>query len=504
MKYYIPTTSLNFNCILSSESISPSGFYPIRGFGYPRWFAIPENNQDGVVLLYRSPFALARPKCDQEDHPMLIEIDTEEKFKEIGDGVFASAHTIYLNSLVDKVILFSEEDKRVVLSMADGSLETKMLQLYKGRIVVSACAGKVPEVPEVKHMSVMQEEVGRDQRINKIKGSLYGYYIGAALTSDPEDVKKLNALREVQNIFSSVASSPDRNASSMQCDRLRELMISLKYADPVYRELVGIVGSEEKADKVLDLEYRHGKELVRYNPDRMLSELKNAVGGMNSPQAWVKDAIRSHLQHMEERRKKLPVSSHEITVGEEAHLNISSKVLPDAVENRLFVSWVNDVLIKSEFSGGISSVKETLSDALTLKAKESLGDTWADGNRVKVFMNALRRHVRGEAFDVQWDSGVLSSIAAVVLKGDDWNALLSFMQGKGMTDYRLAFAFYGMLTGFANLTRDFTNIILDMEPHYVNEVYQEFRAALHGTTLIDYFRSAYKKAEGLRRRKKIM
>ena len=56
-----------------------------------------------------------------------------------------------------------------------------------------------------------------------------------------------------------------------------------------------------------------------------------------------------------------------------------------------------------------------------------------------------------------WNEILTSSIAAVIVKGDDWKELLAFMQSKGMCDYRLAFAFYGELQGFANLDRLFTD-----------------------------------------------
>ena len=80
MKLYIPTTSLNFNNILSTESISPKGFYSLRGFGYSRWFTIPENDLEGIILLYESPAEIIRPASDLEDHPLLIEIDTDEEY----------------------------------------------------------------------------------------------------------------------------------------------------------------------------------------------------------------------------------------------------------------------------------------------------------------------------------------------------------------------------------------------------------------------------------------
>lgn len=39
-RFYIPTSSLNFNNILSSESISPKAFYTARSFGYGRWVSV--------------------------------------------------------------------------------------------------------------------------------------------------------------------------------------------------------------------------------------------------------------------------------------------------------------------------------------------------------------------------------------------------------------------------------------------------------------------------------
>lgn len=86
MKYYIPTTSLNFNNILSTESLSPKAFYDKRGFGYSRWFTVEENCIEYVTLLYDAPHMFKRPISDIEDHPMLLEIDTDEIFNQLQRG----------------------------------------------------------------------------------------------------------------------------------------------------------------------------------------------------------------------------------------------------------------------------------------------------------------------------------------------------------------------------------------------------------------------------------
>ena len=146
--------------------------------------------------------------------------------------------------------------------------------------------------------------------------------------------------------------------------------------------------------------------------------------------------------------------------------------------SNLFITWTNDVLCSKSFNGKINSIKEGLSDEITKSAKNIIGVEW-DNSPVRTYLNQLRRHVRGEEFNQIWDNGLLSSISAVLIKGDEWEQLLKFMQSKGMYDYRIAFAFYGVLNGFANLTRDFTDLILNKESNYVSKVYREMYGQLH-------------------------
>ena len=53
-KLYIPTSSFNFNNILSSESISPKAFYALRGYGYARWQEVEQNSLDNVITYKES------------------------------------------------------------------------------------------------------------------------------------------------------------------------------------------------------------------------------------------------------------------------------------------------------------------------------------------------------------------------------------------------------------------------------------------------------------------
>ena len=52
MKYYIPTSTSNFNCLLADESISPCGFYQKRAFGYRSFTKVPLNDNEALLPLF--------------------------------------------------------------------------------------------------------------------------------------------------------------------------------------------------------------------------------------------------------------------------------------------------------------------------------------------------------------------------------------------------------------------------------------------------------------------
>ena len=244
MKLYIPTTSLNFNNILSTDSISPKGFYSIRGFGYSRWFSIPENDMEGAILLYESPAEIIRPQSDIEDHPLLIEITTDEDFPKLKEGVRYSTHTIYLNPWHTKFMFQTEKDKITALSLSDSSLETKLMRLYGKKIQVVRQEGQFASLEGVLPIQIDKNNIEDDIHINKVKGLLYGYYIGACLSSTKENISKLNVLREIHNIFASVVSSQDRIPTDVQMERLKSLFFTLQQEEPIYVALKKEIGNE--------------------------------------------------------------------------------------------------------------------------------------------------------------------------------------------------------------------------------------------------------------------
>lgn len=481
-KLYIPTSTFNFNNILSSESISPKAFYERRGFGYSRWLEIPENNIDNVILLYDRPIGFTRPSSDIEDHPLLVEICTDEDFPQVVEGVFYSDHTIYLSPWRTRFIFFSAQDQHVALSLSDSSQETKLVEFYRKRLVVeSPTVGNIPKMEL--NVGLNNEKIEYDYRINKLKGLLYGYYIGASLSSTPEVTRKVNILRELQDIFFSVLSSEDHFLTTVQNERLNILFTGLQKYNPLIVRLLELrmpiqeiedwIKSGMKYPGIIDVE-----ELIRY--------LRYSPENNNPAIDWLKEQQDVLQKQVRKVQKRLEPSAEEIIITDCRLSKISNKLLGERLENSLIIAWVNEVLLSRAYNGKISSFKEKISDEVTTKAKEIYKDTW-EGSEAKLLLNQMRKYVRGQENMFRWDNLLVSSIVAVIAKGNDWEQLLAFMQSKSISDYRLAFAFYGELNGFANLTRDFTDNLLNVdekgvdEKKYVADVYKELYGQLLGT-----------------------
>lgn len=490
-KLYIPTTTLNFDNILSSESISPKSFYSNRGFGFGRWFEVAENDNSNVILLYDKLMGFSRPASDAEDHPLLIEVTLNERLKslinKVDEGVYSCTETIYIDLWNTRFIFQSEREKQITLSLSDSSLETKVTRLYSKRMFVENLQGQysLPQVIEVKEV-INTSAIEYDIVINKFKGLLYGYYIGAILSASKSNIEQLTLLKELRNVIAAVASNIDGKPTSYQIDMIMTITSKLNNFDYHQQALKQIISN--KAEYLKTIEYLISKNLLRsrFDGNAILQSLNtiNYKKEVNSNDMieFVNHQIETIKSRINKDCTPLNPDLGEIIVSDKKLHTINKQSFQSIVEKDLYKVWVNEIFISSQYNNKINYYKDALTDTLTIRAKELLQDQW-ESSDIKVVMNKLRRHIRGESFNIEWNNGLISSLAAVVTNGENWSKLLSFMQQKGMYDYRIAFSIYGMLNGFANLTRDFTDIILNYDKHYVADVYKEFYGQLFGISI---------------------
>lgn len=487
--FYIPTSSLNFNNIVSSESISPSDFYRLRSYGIRRFVDIYEGKYPNQTILADRPYLFSRPESDVEDHPMLIEIRLEEnEVTPLKKGFYSTDKTIFINPWTCRFLFFSEQDKLVTKSLSEHSLEVKISKLYIPKMTVvrpyEECDFSKIIIRET---SVLNDTCNNDERMNRLKGMLYGYYIGAMLSTSKEEVEKLRILQEVQNEFSAIISAGAGYLSVEKEGRLRDLSTRWQQLSPKYIELQKELQNNgfdmsaltilsrvlKKFGGSLSLPHTENLGLSRYTEYL----IQQPVEGVKNPaMEWIEGEIEKQSNSLLRYGKKInPEDGAIITKGVDV-INIQ---IPDHVE--LVKHWLNTLLLDSKQTARDSYSKMELADMVTDSTIDFMGNNWKESFE-RVFLNKLRKHIAGEAFDVEWDNGALCSMAAVVLRGDEWDTLLSFMQRKGMYDYRLAFALYGALTGYANMTRDFVDMLFE-DKNYGFQVYKEFYGQLLGKDL---------------------
>jgi len=485
-RYYIPTSSLNFNNVLSSESISPYAFYARRTFGYHRWIKTEENPNDNVTVLYPSLKYFSRPASDLEDHPMIIEVwlHKEEADTMLAyDDLLLCDHTIYLTPFSSKFIFFNETDKKIALSLSASSVETKYSDLYsRSRIAVVQLSEQKDEGIENNFPDVTFNESALtfDTAINKMKGLLFGYYIGHLLSTDETNIKQINTYRRVRDIFAAILSSIDREPTLTQMDNLLGIFFTMS---SLYPDFMNEVKDRNIGQRLFDiLRRKHYYSLLDSNLDELLYGLKkksyNDTDNTNPSMKWINNKISAVDQEMHRKATKLSVENPQILVGQCRLIDIKNVNL-QGVDKKLFMSWVNDIFSHSNYNGKISTFNEELSDEITWKAKEMFSsDGQWDDSKAKIILNGLRRHIRGSEFEHSWGNDLYSAMTAVLTNGDDWQKLLLFMQGKGMTDYSIPFAIYGVLNGFAGLPRDFTDKLFLCDSKYLESIYEEFYGEL--------------------------
>lgn len=480
--YYIPTSTYNFISLVSSESFSPANYYVQKFLGAKNISFVDIFNGQfrSNIILSDQLCMFTRPPSDVEDHPMIIEVGLDEsEVTPLGDGFYSTDKTIYITPYNCRFLFFTKQDRLVTESLSEHSLDVKLSDLYIPRMTVVQPPSKYDfSKIIIKDTVVSGETSAVDERLNRLKGMLYGYYIGAMLSTIKGEVEKLRILQEVQNEFSAIISSGAKYLTVEKEGRLRELSMRWEQLSPLYIELTGEGFDVKKLNSILR---KYGARLPINNlglSHYTIYLTQQPVEGIKNPaMEWIEGGIEKQSNSLLRYGKKInPEDGAIITNGVDV-INIQ---IPDHVE--LVKHWLNTLLLDSKQTARDSYSKMELADMVTDSTIDLMGNNWKESLE-RVFLNKLRKHIAGEAFDVEWDNGALCSIAAVLLKGDEWDTLLSFMQRKGMYDYRLAFALYGALTGYANMTRDFVDMLFE-DKNYGLQVYKEFYGQLHGKDLM--------------------
>ena len=536
MRLFIPTCTLNFNNILSSESISPIGFYARRCFGNKRFYPVCANDKEQAIILYSKYPLFEVEENDLENYPMVIEIESDdykagffERAKE-HDGVetYLCYHTINLNPFHCNIYFNSYQVRQGVLSKAEQSLENKFYKLYAPNIGVkpeekktllrTAC-GYAKDLfsqsekddflwnstyanCEIKNEAIT---VSRDVLLDRIKGFIYCYLIGAN-SSVSKEVGKLKSLsRKLRNTLSAVVNSPEKRPTQAQDD---EILNGIREFNRIYSSIDedSIWNNKLIESKLSDnpqgLSAKDSKNLLQHWGvytafcDKLhLRRVYDANDLWNCLEYASPEAFTRVINSMNSAVRRLEVKdlAQREKYAIETMLNVDNNLSLQILDSSYNHSFY-EKLICSQFMAEYKSVmeengvEEPLAQAYNggIILKDMLGDKW-DSNPASAYVGALLNHFQeNSAFDLfAIDNDVLTSFAAFCQKGDDIDRLAEYLVQTGFCNYKLVYGIYGATRGFASLPKTFTSVLINGNKDYYQSFASNIWRMLNGVEIKD-------------------
>lgn len=530
MKLYIPTCTLNFNNIFSTESISPSSYYQKREFGNKRFYSVPANRIDDAIVLYSKFPRYSVENMDIENFPMVIEVETTDYsadfflrvYEKDGVEVYLCPHTIYLNPFHCFVYFDNLESRQGVLTKAEQSLENKFSKIYSSNLLVKQKVKRnwinnaLDFFPKTERddfswsSSYLDFDVPelisnykKDSVIDRIKGFLYCYLIGANQSVSTETGQLKSIARNLKNILSAVVNSPDKRPTKAQDEALVEgikefnKIYSQRDEDSIWNRNVlkeslsknPIGVSVEDCVKLLKawnlFEVFCSRIHLRkiYDANELWTSLEYAN---NETFTRAIDNLHYAVKKIERKdlasNVKKPIDSL-ITIGADLSVTIVDQSFNHKFYQDLIQSQIREDYLKIMKDNGI---EEPLAQAFNGGGilKRIMGEKW-DSSDVSTYINNLLSHFQDNtSFNLfSLDNEVAISFAAFCQKGDHIERLSEYLVQCGISNYKLAYGIYGSTRGFASLPKTFTSSLINGEREYYKATYLKIQEQLFGTKI---------------------
>lgn len=510
---FIPFNSLNFNNILSSESMSPLSFYEKRGFGFRRYERINANPLANSVLCYNKILKLEAPKSDREEFPVYLAIpktylDKQSKEFEVNDlKIYQTDASIHINWKECFFLARNEEERKKIAAGTRRSLEIKHSERYLKRLLLLTDyqintsnwnESVLENISDFKNPN--QNNITQDQKINKIKGLVYGYVSGklkeqpSELTSGKRYFKEfVNAYSVLMNELSVLSNDSkkvkiDNARVNKEFKHLNDLKerISVLFGGNETKELDGVVKkefgiNESQLNDFKSLSYQKTRYSVYsiisdfvkqrnkdlYSIDELLESLIDKAKSFtryNSISLYkaLDEKFNTHrllIQNKISNYENIRTSSNSIDkIPFEITNDFSLKNLrPDdvnKVEAQTYSVITKELLSRLELSS-TDEVAQSRLDIIQHIAEELTKTLDKDSEELE-FLRRLYKSLKtvGVGFKISETSNdALQALACFLSRYQEMDKLQDFMEKNKFQNYGMTYSLWGSAYGYANLSK---------------------------------------------------
>ena len=490
MKLYIPTSSLNADSILSCECITPARECRKRVFGHSRFETLEELRQfDYCTLAFSKVPRFNIYDDSRENFRMVVEIDLaspeENGLSHVGicedTDIFATANPIHLSPANTRLLFYKREEMEYAYHNCSDSAKCKFFDFFKygfSGINISEQGAILANC--LKNINIQNVDATYSENsYDKVKGFIWGYAIGCMLSRTSETANLLRIQKRIYDIISSTRNDafiPD----ALKCE-LVALDSEYTKFDPIQR--LAKSRWNEYLKTVIANQPEFGSEVTTANIDKLLRDLGVETAAKSKFLSEQKLILRkpfssySHIGTIsyEQYNKELAMHTKSAVIHEnmERLKYLSFKDSLD-VDRASYISvmlsaedkesiFFNKILYRIIWDNLIPSIEEirinrkdvAVNVVKTLKAiMEDSGIQWQDSEE-QAYFDRMRKNIsKYEPFELTDISDpVLQSVAAFILKGEDYESLKSYLEVNAICDYRYALAMWGAMIGYVSIPR---------------------------------------------------
>lgn len=493
MKLYIATTTLNFDAIVSTESISPASFYQLRKFGISLFYDKASfMRPNSILLLDVFPyFSISR---EEVAHcPMVIEIEDSNypgMFNKVKDNneysVYQTGQTIYLSPLSCVIYFYSESDKRATLSKAESIVESKFY-LYDalGAIkVFDSRSGFVKLGPDsfkqIHDFAVPESSsIKEDIIINKAKGFIVSYMIGASLSITKESSRLQRLIKDIKNGIYSMGTNDLKSASSKEAiftlaqeanaiskdldlNKAKADSRVIDYLDSVQAGNMLKGSSNEDIVsflKIIDIyKYLFDRVNPRYGEFDIYSLVSLAISAKDDEaQEDVFNRLQSYVDSITKRVGIKQALSDLFILGIDRNVIECKDASLDDDSRRKVEIMFN---LFSGYGYRTNDIRTNRIDYIYDAGSAFFPEKTAENQVERDYINAMLDNLEhASSFDIHsTPSEALMALAAFMRTADsDIDKMVSFLVSNEINDPRIAFGLWGLFYGYSNIPQVYFN-----------------------------------------------
>lgn len=479
MKLYILTSTLNLNSFLASESCLPKGFYALRGYGDSYFYNAGSFVKENTILLYDKYPVFKMPITEEEQFSLVIEIDTERctkfAFNKVSEehGIYQTDSPIYLNPFGTSFLFASNSDMNQTIAKVNRSLDSKSLFFNKYNCFKTIEYLNIPKFEYKKEVNngindfpqLNTDLLQRDRILNKLKGFLYAFIIGAN-NSPGEDIAKLKQYtKEINNVVNArIVNSDFAYSPKLEtlCPTLNKIINEIdperihfeKFSNDLHSNSNDVL---EKFQKHYPNQFRQIVQGFFAMPDYHNITTIEKLKAEN-------DRIESFISRLKSQHNN-PLTDNEIPTFRDGLVSIKDSNLPTQ-EVSIYEKWINEFLKPEKTLHFMFSQKIEYPKIAGTIAKDFITDF--DKSTVKSYLNSLIMNIRSaEEFNpLSVDSIIWRSLAMCAKASKtEIEALERLLNTFGISEYRFAMGILGALCGYADMPKTFFNQICSNIPN---------------------------------------